>query len=79
MTPKEKAEELVGYYWLLPVTHIKSVNVKNIINMMKDDAKKCALHNLNQMLWVAEWYERRHKTDSVIKYLNEVKTEIEKL
>ena len=81
MTPKEKAKELFSVFE--KVNGLKYIDYNGLWDtyypLTYDDAKACALIAVDQMLWVAEWYERRHKTDSVIQYLNKVKTEIEKL
>ena len=77
MTPKETAEELFNNYKI--IKWIDRFGQEEYESLSDHAAKQCALIAVDQMLWVAEWYERRHKTDSVIQYLNEVKTEIEKL
>ena len=74
---KKKAKELVSSYLTYIDATDKFANNEDSWNFKI--AKQCAIKCVEQMIWVAEWYERRLKTDSVVVFLNEVKSEIEKL
>ena len=66
MTPKEKAEELTGKYWDLNY---------GWDGVTKDDwASEGALIAVDEILLLAQWTD-----ESIYKYWQEVKQEIEKL
>ena len=74
MTPKEKAKELVQVYF-------KEVSDANPLEDILVSAKRCALICVNEMLDFAydvEW-EKKEEAISKLKFLKEVKQEIEKI
>mgnify|MGYP000026130425 CR=1 FL=1 len=75
MTPKEEAEKLVDKHLMI------LANVWDSLRTKKDMAKQCALVCVNRMLEFAydiEW-EKKEDALSKIKFLKEVKQEINKL
>jgi hypothetical protein len=66
MTPKEKAYELVMYKFIEWTPAEEEYEVSN--------AKECALIAVDEILFLAQWTD-----ESIYKYWQEVKQEIEKL
>ena len=75
MTPKEKAKELIDKF----NTHARYWDCYWDVPLEVNHAKQCALICIDERIEEAEWWSRRYKADNVIKYLKEIKTEIEKL
>lgn len=74
MTPKEKAQELfVLYRFALSIQGAPLGDIKDVLS------KQCALIAVDEAIKVSEWYEVRYKTNSVINYWQEVRSEIEKI
>ena len=76
MTPKEKAEELIGKY--IDIEMPKDCNYSNIGGT---NAKQCALIAANEIYVIMVNFHGRDIEDNIhqIKYWQEVKQEIEKL
>ena len=75
MTPKEKAKDLVNRFFI----EVDSYYVEDIVSQPK--AKQCALVCVDEMLEFAydiEW-EKKEEAISKLKFLKEVKQEINKL
>jgi hypothetical protein len=70
MTPKEKAEELVGKY-------VSFAKGKILFQLTMESAKQCALIAVNEILKI-DWDEFEMSGDEVM-YWEEVKKEIEAL
>lgn len=75
MTPKEKAEELVGKFRDTIISFLSD-------NMKQENAKKCAIISVDQIILEqckgSELKDPRYQ-DERLRYWKEVKQEIEKL
>jgi hypothetical protein len=69
MRPKEKANELLDNYWLMD-----KINP----SLSKEQAKKCALVAVDEIIFVLE-FNLDFKMEKSIKYWQEVKKEIQNL
>jgi hypothetical protein len=69
MTPKEKAEELVGKYY---------VTIYHTIHQQQK-AKECALIAVDEILQMVDESMQGFLDSDIIRYWKQVKTEIEKL
>ena len=80
MEAKEKAKELLNKMSNQTYKYQPYAGANYLEEEIGYEAgKKCALICIDERIEEAEWWSRRYKADNVIKYLKEIKTEIEKL
>jgi hypothetical protein len=70
MTPKEKANQLVDNYWLMD-----KINP----SLSKEQAKKCALIAVDELIKIHYLLTTTHDTSPSINYWKDVKKELENL
>ena len=73
MTPKEKADELIGKFMMLDTHDEDSFIVR------QQRAKQCALIAVDEISWILNEISYNADIDSEMYFYNEVKQEIEKL